>query len=60
MYRHFTGPKKGGMDTDYDRLPYYPIRLRKKLEKGEVEPMNQLSRNQADRYLISRSIKNSL
>lgn len=43
MYVHsdFTGnPTKNN-----DHIPYYPIRLRKKLEEGEVEPIEVSTQN---------------
>ena len=35
-YTHFAGPRKGGLDVDYDYTPYYPIRERDKAIRGEV------------------------
>ena len=43
MYIHadFTGnPTKNN-----DHIPYYPIKLRKKLEEGEVEPIEVSTQN---------------
>ena len=43
MYIHadFTGnPTKNN-----DHIPYYPIKLRKKLEDGEVEPIGVSNKN---------------
>ena len=58
LYKHVAGPYKGGLNVTYDNVPYYPIRVREKMGKNEPQPLNQLTRNQADRYLILRTIKN--
>ena len=54
MYSHICGSRKGGLNTYDHSLPYYPIRLRKKLEKGEVEPLGQCTQREANNYLVKR------
>ena len=54
IYKHITGPKHGGLNTTYDKLPYYPIRLREKMSGVEVQPLSSHSKSEAISLMILR------
>lgn len=53
-FKHITGPKLGGLNVDYDQLPYYPIKVREKLQKDEVEPLQRISSDELIRRVTTR------
>lgn len=60
LYNHIAGPLKGGLNTSYDTLPYYPIAIREKLSKKEVQPLNALTKSEAIELCIQRQVKGTV
>ena len=60
MFKHIVGPHYGGLNTNYDSIPYYPIRVREKMQKGEVQPSGQLTKSEALNLLITREAHNPI
>ena len=56
LYNNITGPLKGGLNTTYDTLPYYPISVREKLSKKEVQPLHSLTKSEAIELCIQRRV----
>ena len=59
MYSHTIGPKYGGLNTTYDKLPYYPISIRQRLQKEEVQPLQRLTKSEAISLCVIRGNQQS-